>query len=60
MSKKVDRISLQNAVETPLWLAVWVAEPERLIDVKMSYDDLKTIYDLIKSERNRRTGDKGE
>ena len=59
-SEKADRISLQTAAKTPFWLAVWAAEPERLIDVRMSYDDLKNICDLIDSERNRRAGGKGE
>lgn len=55
-SGKIDEISLQNAVETPFWMAVWAAEPDRLIDVRMSYSDLKIICDLIKKERSRRTG----
>lgn len=44
---RMDRISLQNAVETPFWLAVWATEPERRISVEMSYSDLKIITDLI-------------
>lgn len=48
---KTDRISLQNAVETPFWLAVWLAEPDRRIDVEMSYSDLKIITDLIDQKR---------
>jgi hypothetical protein len=50
-SDKVDRISIQNAVETPFWMAVWAAEPERMIDVRMSYSDLKIICDLIDQKR---------
>lgn len=57
---KVDSISLQNAVETPFWMAVWATEPERLIDVRMSYSDLKIICDLIDRERNRRAGEQNE
>lgn len=57
-SGKIDKISLQNAVETPFWMAVWATEPERLIDVRMSYSDLKIICDLIDSERKRRVGEK--
>ena len=53
-SRKIDKISLQNAVETPFWMMVWAAEPERLIDVRMSYSDLKIICDLIDSERKKR------
>ena len=54
-SGKVDKISIQNAVETPFWMAVWAAEPERMIDVRMSYSDLKIICDLINRERSRKT-----
>lgn len=55
-SGKIDKISIQNAVETPFWMAVWATEPERLIDVRMSYSDLKIICDLIDRERSRRAG----
>ena len=51
-TKGVDNISIENAVETPFWMAVWAAEPERLIDVRMSYSDLKVICDLI-DEKHR-------
>lgn len=57
---KVDKISLQNAVETPFWMAVWATEPERMIDVRMSYSDLKIICDLIDEVRNRRAGERNE
>ena len=50
---KIDRISIQNAVETPFWMAVWATEPERMIDVRMSYSDLKVICDLIDKEKER-------
>ena len=53
-TKDVDCISLENAVETPFWMAVWATEPERLIDVRVSYSDLKIICDLIDEARNRR------
>lgn len=53
-SGNVDKISIQNAVETPFWMAVWDTEPERLIDVRMSYSDLKIICDLIDKTRNER------
>lgn len=48
---KVDRISIQNAVETPFWMAVWAAEPDRMIDVRMSYSDLKVLTELIDHKR---------
>ena len=53
-TQKVDKISLQNAVETPFWMAVWAAEPGREIEVRMSYDDLKIICDLIDGKRKDR------
>lgn len=49
----VDKISIENAVETPFWMAVWATEPERMIDVRMSYSDLKVICDLIDAEREK-------
>ncbi len=48
---EADRISLQNAVETPFWMAVWAVEPDRRICVEMSYSDLKIITDLIDAAR---------
>lgn len=51
-SDKVDKISIQNAVETPFWMAVWATEPERMIDVRMSYSDLKVLCDLIDNKRS--------
>lgn len=51
-SEQIDRISIENAVETPFWMAVWAAEPGRMIDVRMSYDDLKTLCDLIDKRKN--------
>lgn len=51
--EKMDRISLQNAVETPFWMAVWATEPDRRICVEMSYSDLKIITDLIDAARGK-------
>lgn len=48
---KMDRISIQNAVETPFWMSVWAVEPDRKICVEMSYSDLKIITDLIDAAR---------
>lgn len=38
-----DKISLSNAKAIPVWKMVWAVEPEREIDVRMTYDDLKRI-----------------
>lgn len=48
-SGKVDRISIKNAVE-----------PEQMIDVRMSYSDLKVIRDLIDKERSKRIGNQND
>ena len=53
-SGEVDKISIQNAVETPFWLAIYATEPERKVNVEMSYSDLKVICDLIERERIRK------
>lgn len=53
---EVDKISLQMAVETPFWMAVWATEPGRMIDVRMSYSDLKIICDLIDKARGGKEG----
>lgn len=52
-SGEVDRISLPNAVETPFWMAVYAAEPNRMVDVRMSYEDLKIICDMIDKARDK-------
>ena len=51
---KVDKISLQIAVETPFWMAVWAAEPTRPVEVSMTYEDLKIICRLIDEKRKER------
>ena len=47
-NEKVDRITLADAVVVPVWRMVWAAEPSRLIDVRMTYEDLNIICDCIK------------
>ena len=42
-----DKITLTEAIDCPVWLMVYAAEPTRTIDVTMSYADLKAIYDWI-------------
>lgn len=46
-NEKVDRITLADAVVVPVWRMVWAGEPTRLIDVRMTYEDLKIICDTI-------------
>ena len=42
--KKIDRIRLDMALETPIWQVIYAAEPRRKIDVRMTYADLACIY----------------
>ena len=42
---------MENAVETPFWMAIWATEPERMVEVEMSYSDLKILCDLIDEKR---------
>ena len=55
-NEKVDRITLADAVVVPVWKMVWAGEPTRLIDVRMTYEDLKLICDAIQdvSEKLRK------
>lgn len=56
MENKIDHITLKDAVETPFWMAIWAGEPDRKINVEMSYEDLRIITDLIEN----RTPEKGK
>ena len=42
-----DKITLKNAMEVPGWMMMYAAEPERNIDVTMTYADLFVIYKLV-------------
>lgn len=57
---EVDRIDIETAVETPFWLAVWAAEPEREVDVRMSYSDLKVLIDCFENVKRFIDAKKGE
>lgn len=46
---KNDRISLKNAVEFPAWQVVAAIEPNREIDVRMTYAELSEIVKWIES-----------
>lgn len=46
-----DKIKLVDAMETPVWMMVYAAEPLREIDVTMTYADLKAIYDWIREAK---------
>ena len=57
-NEKVDRITLAEAVVVPVWRMVWAGEPTRLIDVRMTYEDLKIICDLMQEMADKRKTEK--
>ena len=42
-----DKITLREAMETPAWMMVYLTEPERNIDVTMTYADLFKIHGFV-------------
>ena len=46
-----DKITLREAMETPAWMMVYAGEPERNIDVTMTYADLFAIYKMVQKDR---------
>ena len=49
--KEMDKITLREALECPVWMMVWAVEPQRRICVQMTYDDLVKIVDLMKKNK---------
>lgn len=43
-----DQITLKQAMEHTVWMAVGALEPDRNIDVTMTYADLMIIYKWVK------------
>ena len=48
-----DKITLREAMETPVWMMVYATEPERNIDVTMTYADLFKIYGMVQKGREQ-------
>lgn len=48
-----DRITIRQALMFPVWKLVYAAEPERGIDVRMTYAELKRICDTLDAMRWR-------
>ena len=48
--QKIDKIALDTAYFSPFWLAVGAVEPDRMIDVRMTYSDLNVLTELIDNE----------
>ena len=51
---KTDKITLKTACETDLWKMVYVGEPNRKIEVTMTYADLLWITKKIEEEKVRK------
>lgn len=49
--QNVDAITLNAALECPVWMMAWAVEPQRRICVQMTYDDLVKIVDLMKKNK---------
>lgn len=49
--EKMDKITLGEALECPVWEFIWADEPYRKISVEMTYDDLFRIVDLMKKNK---------
>ena len=48
-----DKITLREAMETPVWMIVYAANPERNVDVTMTYADLFKIYGMAQKGREQ-------
>lgn len=51
----MDKITLGEALECPVWQFIWADEPYRKISVEMTYDDLFRIVNLMKEAREEKT-----
>ena len=51
---KTDNITLKTACETDLWKMIYVGEPNRKIEVTMTYADLLWITKKIEEEKVRK------
>ena len=53
---KIDSITLKNAYETDVWKMVYVGEPNRNIQVTMTYADLLWITKKIEEAKQSKAG----
>lgn len=49
--EKMDKITLGEALECPVWEFIWADEPYRKISVEMTYDDLFRIVNFMKKNK---------
>ena len=57
-TKPIDKITLADALTIPVWKMVWAGEPTREIEVRMTYEDLKIICDLVQEMADKRKTEK--
>lgn len=50
----MDRLTLVDAVESRLWMETWIRDPCRQVDVRMTYEDLKILTDILDEALMRR------
>ena len=55
----MDKITLRQAMENPAWLMVFADDPEKNIEVRMTYADLYEIYRWIEKNFEHRKDRKG-
>ena len=54
-STEPDKINLATAFEIPqAWMMICEGELDRKVEVTMTYEDLKIIYEMVKKEREKR------
>lgn len=54
---KIDSITLKNACKTDVWKMVYIDEPNRNIQVTMTYADLLWITKKIEEAKRSKAGE---
>ena len=57
---KTDNITLKTACETDLWKMIYVGEPNRKIEVTMTYADLLWITKKIEEAKQSKAGEQND
>lgn len=47
-----DKITITDALSQDMWKFVWAGEPNRKIEVEMTYDDLMKICDVLQGKEH--------
>lgn len=55
-----DHITLEQAIEEPIWTIMLIDAPKREISVDMTYEDLYIITKLIKEHREKKNGEENK